>query len=180
MDNLVSIYYGGTVERDRYGYVELVDMQSVPVLFNERPSFSELTARAREEVHCRRDDGIIVEGVLHLGYPPNMLRKMIPIGCADQWDNYVRSAMKSQFQSLDVVVQRVLVDPIPLGLSPSMGEQAYFEPPVLERDVDAEVPPTVPDAQSAPNDVAHPPQEIPLTQNHPSKCQLGVLFFFET
>ena len=30
MDNLVSIYHGDTVERDRYGYVEFVDMQSVP------------------------------------------------------------------------------------------------------------------------------------------------------
>jgi hypothetical protein len=51
----------------------------------------------------------------------------------------------------------VLVDPIPLGFSPPMGEQAYFDPPVSKRDVDAEVPPTVPDAQSAPNDVADPP-----------------------
>jgi hypothetical protein len=74
---------------------------------------------------------------------------MIPIGCADQWENYVRSAMKSQFQSLDVVVPRVLVDPIPLGFSPPMGEQAYFDPPVPERDVDTEVLPTVPDTQSA-------------------------------
>jgi hypothetical protein len=57
-----------------------------------------------------------------------MLRKMIPIGCADQWENYVRSAMKSQFQSLDVVVHSVLVDPIPLGFFPPMGEQAYFDP----------------------------------------------------
>jgi hypothetical protein len=150
-------------------------MQSVPVLFNEKSSFSELTARAREKVHCHGDDGIIVEGVLHLGFSPNMLRKMISIECVDQWDNYVRSAMKSQFQSLDVVVHRVLVDPIPLGLSPPMGEQAYFEPPVPERDVDVEVPPTVSNAQSAPNDVAHPPQEIPLTQNHLSKCQLGIV-----
>jgi hypothetical protein len=163
------------VERDRYGYVEFVDMQSVPVLFNEKPSFSELTARAHEEVHCHGDDGIIVEGVLHLGFPPNMLSKMILIGCADQWENYVRSAMKSQFQSLDVVMHRVLVDPIPLGFSPPMGEQAYFDPPVPERDVDAEVPPTVHNTQSAPNDVAHPPQEIPLIQNHPSKCQLGII-----
>jgi hypothetical protein len=150
-------------------------MQSVPVLFNEKPSFSELTARAREKVYCYGDDGIIVEGVLHLGFPPNMLRKMIPIGCADQWDNYVRSAMKSQFQSLDVVVHRMLVDPITIGLSPPMGEQAFFEPTVPERDVDAEVPPTVPDVQSAPDDVAHPSQEISLTQNHPSKYQLGII-----
>ena len=48
MDNLATIYHGGTVERDRYGYVEFVEMQSVPVLFNEKPSFSELVARVRE------------------------------------------------------------------------------------------------------------------------------------
>ena len=47
MDNLVSIYHGGTMERDRYGYVEFVDMQSMPMLFNDSPSFSEMVARAR-------------------------------------------------------------------------------------------------------------------------------------
>ena len=36
----MSIYHRGTIERDRYGYVEFVEMQSVPVLFNEKPSFS--------------------------------------------------------------------------------------------------------------------------------------------
>ena len=77
MDNLVTIYHGGTVECDRYGYVEFVDMQSMPVLFNDRPSFSEMVARAREKLHCLGDDdddGITVEGVLHLGSPPNILR----------------------------------------------------------------------------------------------------------
>ena len=83
------------MERDRYGYVEFVEMQNVPVLFNDRPSFSGMVARAREELHCFGDDGIVVEGVLHLGSPPNILRRMILIGCADQWENYVRSAMKS-------------------------------------------------------------------------------------
>jgi hypothetical protein len=100
MNNLVSIYIGGTVERDRYGYVEFVDMQNVPVLFNEKPSFSELVARDREELHCHGaddDDGITIDGVLHLGSSPNILRKMILIGCADQRENYVRSAMTSQF-----------------------------------------------------------------------------------
>ena len=38
------------MERDRYGYVEFVEMQSVPVLFNEKPSFSDLVARAWEEL----------------------------------------------------------------------------------------------------------------------------------
>ena len=74
------------MERDRYGYVEFVEIQSMPVLFNEKPSFSELVARAREKLHCHGandDDGITVEGVLHLGSPSNILRKMISIGCAD-------------------------------------------------------------------------------------------------
>ena len=121
------------MERDRYGYVEFVDRQSMPVLFNEKPSFSELVARAREELHCHGadDDVIVVEGVLHLGFPPNILRKMIPVGCADQWENYVRSAMKCQFQSLDVVVHRVLIDPIPYGFFSPMGQQAHFDPPRL-------------------------------------------------
>ena len=52
MDNLVTIYHRGTVESGRYGYVEFLDMQSVSVLFNEKPSFSEMVARVREELHC--------------------------------------------------------------------------------------------------------------------------------
>ncbi|XP_022683211.1 uncharacterized protein LOC105914647 [Setaria italica] len=166
------------MERDHYGYVKFVKMQSMPVLFNEKPSFSELVARAREELHCHGDDSIAVEGVFHLGFPPNILRKMIPIGCANQWENYVRSAMKCQFQSLDVVVRRVLVDPIPHRFSPLMGHQAHFDPPVPEPDMDVEVAPIVPHAQSAPNElvgdasqthdvVTDPPHEIPWTQNHP-------------
>jgi len=62
MDNLVNIYHGGTMERDRYGYVEFVDMESVPMLFNEKLLFSELVARAHEELHCHGDDGITIEG----------------------------------------------------------------------------------------------------------------------
>ena len=83
MDNLVTIYHGGTVESDRYGYVKFLDMQSVHVLFTDRPSFSDMVARAREELHCLGDDGIAVDGVLHLGCPPNIFRRMISIGSAD-------------------------------------------------------------------------------------------------
>ena len=57
------------------------------MLFNDRPLFSEMVARAREELHYLGDDdvGIAVESVLHLGSPPNILRRIIPIGCANQW-----------------------------------------------------------------------------------------------
>ena len=75
---------------------------------------------------------------------------------------------------MDVVVCRVLVDPIPRGFSPPMGQQAHIDPPVPKPDMDMEVAPTVPDAQSARNEVvgdacqthvvvADPPHEIPLT-----------------
>ena len=58
--------------------------------------------------------------------------------------------MKSQFQTLDVVMRRVLVDPIPHVFSPPMDQQAHLDPPVLEPDMDVEVAPTVLDAQSIP------------------------------
>ena len=48
---------------------------------------------------------------------------------------------------------RVLVDPIPHGFSPPMGQQAHIDPPVLEPNMDVEVAPTVPDTQSAPNEL---------------------------
>ena len=79
----MTIYHRGTVEYDRYEYVEFVDIQSVLVLFNDRPSFSEIVARAREELHCLGDDGIAVDGVLNLDSPPNILKRMISIGCVD-------------------------------------------------------------------------------------------------
>ena len=52
--------------------------------------------------------------------------------------------------------------------------------------MDVEVAPTVPDTQSVPNElvedacqthdvVADPPHEIPLTQNHPSKCLIRMV-----
>ena len=112
-----------------------------------------MVVRAREELHCLGDDGIEVDGVLHLGSPPNILRRMISIGCADQWKNYVRSAMKSQLQCLDVVVHRVLVDPIPHGFTLAMDHQAHIDPPIPEPDMNVEDAPTVSDAQSAPNAV---------------------------
>ena len=52
-------------------------------------------------------------------------------------------------------MRRVLVDPIPHGFSPPMDQQAHIDPPVLEPYMHVEIAPTVPDAQSAPNQQAH-------------------------
>jgi hypothetical protein len=163
----VTIYHGGSVERDRYGNVEFIEMQCVPVLFNDRPSLNEVISRTREELHCPRCDvDIVVEGVIHLGAPPNSLRRIIPIGSENQWDNYVRSALKSQLQCLDVVVRSLL--------------NARTQLPHTVSRVGNETVRSLVDAESAPNGVnisqapehdggATPPEEIPLTQNYPSK-----------
>lgn len=186
MDNLVTIYHGGSVERDRYGYVEFVEMQSVPVLFNDRPTFIEFVSRVREELHHHGlDDNIVVEGVIHLGAPPNILRRIIPIHCENQWDNFVKSAMKSQLQCLDVVVRPTFIDPTPI----------LHHSPVRDIDIGLEPVIKVPDAQSGPNcasapkeihisqpigdDIGPPPsQDIPVTQNPSSKYRIHLIHCF--
>uniref|UniRef100_K4A306 Uncharacterized protein n=1 Tax=Setaria italica TaxID=4555 RepID=K4A306_SETIT len=110
MENVVSIYYGGTVERDEYGCVKFVGMQCEVVIFDEKPSFSELVARAREELHCHENDEITVEGILHLGSPLNIQRKMVPIRCAGQWEKYVRTVMNGHSPSVEVVVRPVFAE----------------------------------------------------------------------
>ena len=47
----------------------------------------------------------------------------------------------------------LLVDPIPHGFSPPMGQQAHFDPPISKPDMNVEVAPMVPDAQSTPNEL---------------------------
>ena len=66
MDNVVTLYHGGSVEEDEFGNVSFVRMQRVPVIFDVRPLFCELFSRARDELKCNsNEDAILVEGVLH-------------------------------------------------------------------------------------------------------------------
>ena len=58
--------------------------------------------------------------------------------------------MKSQLQCLDMVVCRVLVDPIPHGFTLAMDHQSHIDPPIPEPYLHVEIAPTVSDAQSAP------------------------------
>jgi hypothetical protein len=65
------------MERDHCGYAEFIDTQSMLVLFIDRPSFSELVAKVREELGCHGDDVIAVKGIINLGRPPNVVRGAI-------------------------------------------------------------------------------------------------------
>jgi hypothetical protein len=52
------------VEEDVYGNVSF-DGMKVTVIFDERPSFGQIFARACEEIHCNLNDpGISIEGLL--------------------------------------------------------------------------------------------------------------------
>ena len=59
----MTVYHGGTVETDQFSNVTFVGMESVSLMFDSRPQFSELIARAREELEWNStDDGISVVG----------------------------------------------------------------------------------------------------------------------
>ena len=68
MDNVVTVYHGGSVKEDDFGNIRFIGMQRAPMLFVWRPLFAEVLARACDLIHCNSNDGEIkVKGVLHYG-----------------------------------------------------------------------------------------------------------------
>jgi hypothetical protein len=180
-------------------------MSTVPFMFDERSLFSEVLTSAHDELKCNpNEDDILVEGVLHYGKSGHILRWLVPIASETQWHKYVKIIMKNDIQCLDLVVWKFSNNlsihgyPPPNGHSPPHGlsleaaNLAIPEPPLPIREVDGEDVVVVPDAQSAPDEVCvcpgvhascgtddgfPTPQEIPLTQNHRSKCFSNTLAF---
>jgi hypothetical protein len=65
MDTLVTLYHGGRVEEDVYKNVSFDGMKKVTVMFDERPSFGQIFARACEEIRRNLNDpDISIEGLL--------------------------------------------------------------------------------------------------------------------
>jgi hypothetical protein len=155
MDNFLSLYHGGNVEQDPYGNTKFIDMRHVPVLFDGRPSLSDLFTKAKQKLGYHEYDDIAVDGVLNIGHPPND-RRVIPIDCQLDWDNYVTSAMKTHLQLMEVVMRPVVVD---------------RPPEDFDRAIDDV--PTVPDAQSGPN-------LIPLSQPGWSADRFSCVYPFGT
>jgi len=80
MDNVVTLYHGGSVEEDEFDNVSFVGMQRVPVIFDDRPLICELFGTARDELKCNsNEDAILVEGVLYHGRSGIILRRLVPI-----------------------------------------------------------------------------------------------------
>jgi hypothetical protein len=118
---------------------------------------SDVFTKAKQKLGYHEDDDIAVDGVINIGHPPNVIRRVIPIDSQLDWESYVTSAMKTQLQLMEVVVRRVVVD--------------------YDRAVDDV--PTVPDAQFDPNLIplsqpgddpqTNSPVCIPLAQTNCSK-----------
>ena len=51
------------MEEDEFGNISFVGMQRVPLMFDDRPLFSELFGSACDKLHCNsNENGISVEG----------------------------------------------------------------------------------------------------------------------
>jgi hypothetical protein len=68
MDNLVTLYHGGSVEEDVFWNVTFDGMHRVFLIFNDRLLFREVFGRACDGLQCNsNEDAISVEGVVHFG-----------------------------------------------------------------------------------------------------------------
>jgi hypothetical protein len=152
MDTLVTLYHGGSVGIDAYGNVSFDGMKIVTMLFDERPSFDKIFARACEEISCDiNNPRLSIQGLLsHITYG-TVVRRLISIATEDDWVRYVRIVKTMLPPCLDVVVQPLSVThrDASFGLSPQMPNASRIEAPLVELPEEVVV---VPDAQSGPHE----------------------------
>jgi hypothetical protein len=182
------LYHGGSVEEDVYGNVSFYGMEKVNVMFDRRPSFGQIFARACEEISCNLNDHIIsIQGLLSHITSEIVVRQLISIASEDVWMKYIKIVKMIVPSCLDVVVRMLSSShcDAPVGLSPQMSNASRNEAHLPDLSEEVVV---VPDAQSVPNkfeisrhvrgvcgaSIPMVPQEIPLTQDpiqdHPNKC----------
>jgi hypothetical protein len=152
MDTLVTLYYGGSVEEDVYGNISFYGMKKVTMMFDVRPSFGQIFARACEEISCNLNDpSISIQGLLSHVTSETVVRWLISIASEDDLVKYVRIVKTIVPPCLDVVVRKLSFGHCdgPVGLSPQMPNASRSEVPLPELPEEVVV---VPDAQSAPNE----------------------------
>ena len=80
MEKLVTVYHGGIVEKDHLSNVRFVGMESVSLMFDARPLFSEVIAMTREELQWNsNEDAISVDGVVHNGKSRRAFSRLVRI-----------------------------------------------------------------------------------------------------
>ena len=149
------------------------------------------------------------EGVLHYGKSGlTYHRRLLPIARQDDWEHYVNGVMKNEIPLIDLLVRKLSTDSSPhmhsppgnnwhsppRELSPEQEFAAPPDPPIAHPSGNVQDTVVIPDAESGPNlngishnpaaqchnhDVVTAAQEIPLSQDHPSKCSALWQFSFQ-
>ena len=121
-------------------------------MFDERPSFAQIFARACEEISCNLNDPrISIQDLLSHITSGTVVRQLISIASEDDWVRYVRIVKTIVPPCLDVVVRKLSVSHCDalVGLSPQMPNASRIEAPLLELSEEVVV---VPYAQSGLNE----------------------------
>jgi hypothetical protein len=64
MDNLVTLYYGGSIKKDVFGNITFDGMHRISLIFDDQLLFSELFDRARDKLQCNsNEDAISIQRV---------------------------------------------------------------------------------------------------------------------
>jgi len=201
MENVVTLYHGGSVKLDRFSNVDFIGMEMVPLIFDSRPTFNELTARVRDELEWNsHEEAVPIEGVLQYGKMGQVYyRRLLKIASEVQWEKFVKAVKNNEIPGLDVVVRKMRTDQRPHVCSPPRNWSSPCReispaqdipapndpPPIVDHATHMQDTVVVPDAESAPNgidkgpqDVVTAPMEIPLSQNHSSKCRSSMFHYF--
>jgi len=200
MENVVTLYHGGSVKLDRFNNVDFIGMEMIPLIFDSRPTFSELTARVRDELEWNSyEEAVPIEGVLQYGKMGQVYyRRLLKIVSEVQWEKFVKAVKNNEIPGLDVVVRKMRTDQRPHVCSPPRNWSSpcreispaqdipapHDPPPIGDHATHMQDTVVVPDAESAPHGVDKGPQdvtapmEIPLSQNHPSKCRSSMFHYF--
>jgi hypothetical protein len=96
-------------------------MKKVMVMFDVRPSFSQIFGWACEEIHYNLNDPIIsIEGLLRHVASGTIFWWLVSVGCEDDWVKHVKNVMTILPPCLDLVVQKLSFDHCEalVGLSP--------------------------------------------------------------
>ncbi|KAJ1265362.1 hypothetical protein BS78_08G071000 [Paspalum vaginatum] len=108
MDKLVTVFYGGTIQKNGNGGIDLERMQDVSLLFGVRPSFVRLMDTLKERLGWMEEAvNVKLQGVIDVGSSKGpRIKRLVPIGRQAEWDNYVSIVMDSEVRALDVFVQK--------------------------------------------------------------------------
>jgi hypothetical protein len=121
------------VEEDVYGNVSFDGMKKVTVMFDERPSFGQIFARACKEISCNLNDpGISIEGLLSHVASGIVFWRLISIGSKDDLVKYVKIMKMIVSPCLDVVIRKLSFNHCDalVGLSPKMPNASPCEAPL--------------------------------------------------